>query len=296
MKLSICLINWNTRDLLRACLRSIERNPPSVPYEVIVVENASTDGSAKMVREEFPEVILIENEQNIGYAAGNNQAIRTARGEYLLLLNPDTEVYAGTLDRALAFLESHPEAGAIGARQRLPNGSIQPSVRAFPYPLLLFFEGVGLSRLFPRHRLFAGYRMGWFQYDQVQAVDQPMGTFFLVRRAVVEQVGLMDEAFPLFFNDVDWCYRIKQAGWKIYFVPEVEILHHGGQSTSQVRREAILESHRALQRFYAKHFRTRLPAPLYWLLIGAIRLSGWVRSLRVGFIESGKTKGSLGKG
>lgn len=280
MTLSICIVNWNTRDYLRACLASIGTHPPDVPYEIIVVDNASQDVSAEMVREQFPHARLIANTENVGYAAGNNQALQAAQGRFLLLLNPDTEVYEDTLNQALLFLRSHPEAGAVGALQRFPDGIIQPSVRTFPYPLLLFFEMVGLSRLFPRHPLFAGYRMGAFCYDRVQEVDQPMGTFLMVKREVIEQVGLVDEDFPLFFNDVDWCYRIKRAGWKIYFVPDVVILHHGGAGTSQIRRAAIRESHRSLELFYRKHFRERIPAPLFACITSMIRVGAWLRLLR----------------
>lgn len=277
MTLSICIVNWNTRELLRACLRSIERYPLAEPYEVIVVDNASTDGSAEMVRAEFPNVFLIANAENRGYAAGNNQALRQARGEFILLLNPDTEMHPDTLQRAIDFLRAHPEVGAIGAKQLYPNGRLQPSLRAFPTPRNLLFEVLGLAKLFPRSRLFAAYRYGWFAYDRPLEAEQPMGTFLMVRRAVVEQVGLMDEAFPLFFNDVDWCYRIKQAGWKIMFVPDVVITHHGGASTRQVRLSAIRESHRALEAFYRKHYRSRLPVWVYGAIIGLIRLSAWVR-------------------
>lgn len=270
-------MNWNTRDLLRACLQSLYRYPPDVSFEVIVVDNASEDGSAAMVRAEFPQVVLIANSENRGYAGGNNQALAQAQGAYVLLLNPDTEVFPDTLNRALAFLEAHPDAGAVGAKQFFPDGRVQASVRGFPTPANLLWEVSGLARLFPRW--LGGYRMRGFTYDRVAVVEQPMATFLMVRRAVVEQVGLMDEAFPLFFNDVDWCYRIVQAGWRIYFVPEVQILHHGGASTRQVRLSAIRESHRALEVFYRKHYRGRVNPLLYALCIGAIRVGGWVRVL-----------------
>lgn len=277
--LSICIVNWNTRELLRACLQSIYRYPLSEPFEVIVVDNASPDGSAAMVCAEFPQVVLIANTENVGYAKGNNQAFQRARGEFILLLNPDTEVLEGTLDKAVAFMRAHPEAGAIGAKQLFPDGRVQPSVRGFPTPMNLLFEVTGLARLFPRARLLNGYRMRWFPYNTLAEVDQPMATFLLTRRAVVEQVGLMDEAFPLFFNDVDWCYRIKQAGWRIYFVPEVQIIHHGGASTKQVRLHAIRESHRGLEQFYRKHYRGRINPVLYGLCIFAIRWGMYVRLL-----------------
>ena len=148
--LSICIVNWNTRELLRACLQSIYRYPPDALFEVIVVDNASSDGSADMVQAEFPQAVLIANTENLGYARGNNQAIQQAQGEYLLLLNPDTEVFPDTLNCALAFLAAHSEAGAIGAKQLFPDGRVQPSVRGFPTPANLLWEVSGLARLFPR--------------------------------------------------------------------------------------------------------------------------------------------------
>lgn len=277
--LSICIVNWNTCDLLCACLRSIYRYPPPEPFEVIVVDNASTDGSAERVRAEFPQVHLIANKENLGYARGNNQAMAQARGEFLLLLNPDTEMHPNTLAEALAFMHAHPEVGAIGAKQLFPDGTVQPSLRGFPTLRNLFYELTGLARLFPHSRRFGAYRMRWFDYNHPLAVDQPMGTFLMVRRAVWEQVGQMDESFPLFFNDVDWCYRIRQAGWKVMFVPSVVITHYGGASTRQVRLSAIRESHRALERFYRKHYRHRLPALVYGAIVLLNRLACWVRLL-----------------
>lgn len=271
--LSICIVNWNTRDLLRACLDSIYRYPPPEPFEVIVVDNASADGSADMVRTEFPQVRLIANAENCGYAHGNNQAMAQAQGEFLLLLNPDTEMHPDTLTKALVFMRSHPEVGAIGAKQLFPDGTVQLSLRGFPTPCNLFYELAGLARLFPRSPRFGGYRMRWFNYDRPLEVDQPMGTFLMVRRAVWEQIGQMDESFPLFFNDVDWCYRIHQAGWKIMFVPSVVITHHGGASTRQVRLSAIRESHRALEQFYRKHYRHRLPVFVYGVILLLNRLA-----------------------
>lgn len=150
--LSVCVVNWNTRDLLRACLQSLYRYPPSEPIEVIVVDNASADGSAAMVRAEFPQVVLIANSENLGYARGNNQAMQRAQGEFILLLNPDTEVFEDTLDNALAFMRAHPDAGAIGAKQLFPDGRVQPSVRGFPTPANLLSEVSGLARLFPKSR------------------------------------------------------------------------------------------------------------------------------------------------
>jgi len=268
--------------LLRSCLQSLRRYPLREPMEVWVLDNASCDGSAQMVQQEFPEVRLIVSDCNLGYAAGNNMLIQKAQGEYLLLLNPDTEVTEGALDTALRYMQAHPEVGALGAKLIHPDGRVQRSVRAFPEPQAVLWEYLGLARLFPRSRRFGAYRMTWFTYEQIAEVDQPMGTFLMLSRRAVEDVGLMDEQFPIFFNEVDWCYRAKARGWKIVFHPEVVIVHHGGASTRQIRPQMIWESHRSLQKFYQKHYRHRLAKPVYGWIIASISLNAWLRTLGKG--------------
>ena len=271
LTLSVCIVNWNTRDLLLGALASIFGAPPAFPFEVIVADNASSDGSAAAVSARFPDVVLIANADNKGYAEGNNQAISAAQGAYILLLNPDVILPPGALDKAVAFMEEHKDAGAIGARQIYPDGRVQRSVRGFPSPLAVLWELLGLSRLFPGSRVFGAYRMTWFDYAHVAPVDQPMGTFLLLRRETVEAVGLLDLAFPIFFNEVDWCLRCKRAGWQIYFTPDVEIVHYGGASTAQVGAAMAWESRRGLLRFYAKHYR----APWFWPFRALIALVSW---------------------
>jgi GT2 family glycosyltransferase len=252
--LSIVIVNWNTRDHLLGALESIYSAPPAFPFEVIVVDNASHDGSAEAVAGQRPQVELIANRENAGYAQGNNQAMQLACGAYVLLLNPDVTLPAGALDRAVAFMEERTDAGALGVLQRFPNGEIQRSLRGFPTPQAVLWELIGLSRLFPGSRFFSAYRMNWFHYDRVAEVDQPMGTFLLIRRKALDAVGPLDEAFPIFFNEVDWLLRSRRAGWKTYFTPDVEIVHYGGASTEQVSREMAWESRRGLLRFYKKHY------------------------------------------
>ncbi|HZO89921.1 MAG TPA: glycosyltransferase family 2 protein [Chthonomonadaceae bacterium] len=278
--LSIAIVNWNTRDLLLGALASIYDAPPAFPFEVIVVDNASSDGSAEAVAARFPQVCLIANSGNEGYARGNNQAMERARGTYILLLNPDVLLPPGGLERAVAFMEQHPEAGALGVRQVHPDGRWQRSVRGFPSPLAVLWELACLSRLFPGSRVFGAYRMTWFDYAHTAEVDQPMGTFLLLRRAVMEQVGLLDEDFPIFFNEVDWCLRCKRAGWKIYFTPDVEIVHYGGASTAQVGAAMAWESRRSLLRFYAKHYRAPWFWPLRWLIAAASWPYAWLQAHR----------------
>jgi GT2 family glycosyltransferase len=278
--LSIAIVNWNTRDYLLAALDSIYSAPPVFPFEVIVVDNASRDGSAGAAAERFPQVDLIANSENAGYARGNNQAIRQARGAYVLLLNPDVLLPAGALDRAVEFMECRPEAGALGVRQRHPDGALQRSVRGFPTPLAVLWELIGISRLFPSSRFFGSYRMRWFGYDRVAEVDQPMGTFLLLRRKALDAVGLLDEAFPIFFNEVDWLLRCRRAGWKTYFTPDVEIVHYGGASTEQVSRKMAWESRRGLLQFYRKHYGGIGHLPLRLLIASGSWLDAAVKANR----------------
>lgn len=270
--LSVAIVNWNTRDLLLDALASIYTAPPAFAFEVIVVDNASADASAASVATRYPQVELIANADNKGYAEGNNQAIERAQGAYVLLLNPDVLLPPGGLERAVAFMEQHPDAGALGVRQVHPDGKLQPSVRGFPTPLSIVWELLLVSRLLPQSHFFGAYRMTWFDYAHIAEVDQPMGTFLLIRRKAIEEVGLLDLAFPIFFNEVDWCLRCKRAGWKIFFTPEVEIVHYGGASTIQVGAAMAWESRRGLLRFYAKHYR----APWFWPLRGLIAITSWL--------------------
>lgn len=278
--LSVAIVNWNTRDLLLDALASLYDAPPSFPFEALVVDNASSDGSAGAVADRFPQVHLIANTENAGYARGNNQAMIAANGAYILLLNPDVLLPPGGLECAVAFMEQHSEAGALGVRQVHPDGKLQRSVRGFPSPMAVLWELLGLSRLMPSSRLFGAYRMTWFGYDQVAEVDQPMGTFLLIRRTAMEQVGLLDEAFPIFFNEVDWCLRCKRAGWKIYYTPDVEIIHYGGASTMQVGAAMAWESRRGLLAFYAKHYRALWFWPLRLLIAAASWPHAWLQARR----------------
>jgi len=282
MELSIVIVNWNTREHLIACLESIREHPPSGEYEIIVVDNASTDGSVEVVRESFPGVRLLPNEQNLGYAKANNQAIGASEGKYILLLNPDVRVKAGAVDALMKFAEAHSNMAAVGCRLVGSDGRVQKSCRSFPEPLGVFLEYVGLPRLIPRSKRIGTYRMTYFDYTTDAEVDQPMASCLLIPRKAWEDVGPFDEGFPIFFNDVDWCYRAKERCWQIYFTASAEVIHEGGASTRQAGRAMIRESHRALRRFYAKHYRKKLWGPVYWFICVAIELNSFVKT-RFGF-------------
>jgi GT2 family glycosyltransferase len=277
--LSIVLVNWNTRELLRACLASLRSALANSPLraEVLVVDNASADGSAAMVAEAFPEVRLIANRENRNYAGGNNQGLAESTGEFILLLNPDTEVPEGALEALCGVLRERPEAGAVAPALVYPDGRVQDSVRGFPSPRALLGELTGLARLRPGSA-WDSYRTRVPSGGEPVPVDQPMASAFLVRKAALDRIGHFDEQFPLFFNDVDLCYRLKEAGWEIMYDPRVRIVHVGGASTRQVRPRAILLSHEGLRRFYAKHYRARLPWPAYAAIVITIQGAGALRA------------------
>lgn len=279
MDLSVVIVNWNTRELLRACLSSLRAALGASPLqsEVIVVDNASSDGSARIVAEEFPEVRLEANAENSNYAAGNNQGLRLASGEFILLLNPDTVVPAGAPEALVEYLRQHPQAGLVAPALVHPDGRLQDSVRGFPTPRALAGELLRLRRLFPGSE-WASYFPRDLPSDRPVAVDQPMTSALLLRKSALEEVGPFDEQFPLFFNDVDLCYRLKQAGWEIVYDPRVRIVHHVGASTRQIPVRAILLSHEGLRRFYATHYRGRLFWPAYQAIVISILLSGWLRA------------------
>lgn len=279
---SVLIVNWNTKEHLHRCLYSLTHYVLRITPEIIVVDNASVDGSAEMVRQEFPQVRLIVNGQNIGYAAANNQAEKVTKGRYLLLLNPDTEVLPDAIAKLVSFAEAHPDAGAVAPKLVYPDGRLQPSVRSFPTPAALLFSALALDKLFAiRHSPFAAvfgrYRMTWFSYDRIAEVDQPMASALLVRREVWEQIGGMDETMPIFFNDVDFCWRLKKTGWRIYFLPDATIVHHHGASTRLLGIGKALATHRGLLSFYDKHFRPLMPLPLYGLLRTFIAVGSLLR-------------------
>ena len=278
MRLSIVIVNWNTTDLLKALIKSIRRNTPEFEYEVIVIDNASDDFNEVTFREEFPEVKLIANKQNAGYAKGNNQAFEIAYGEYILLLNPDTEVTNGAIKVLVDFMDAHKDAAAAGAKLVRPDGTIDSSLRSFPYPGAIAWEYIGLSKVFPKSRIFGSYRMTYFNYNKVTEVDQPMGSCLILSKKAIEDVGWFDENFPIFFNEVDWLYRAKEKGYKIYFTPDAVVIHHGAASTKQVNKRIMKrESHESLIRFYKKHYKGKIAAPVYYIALVCIYFSKLIR-------------------
>jgi hypothetical protein len=250
LDLSIIIVSWNTRDLLAQCLASVYAHPPSGPFEIIVVDNASSDGSAAMVRERFPDVVLLPNDHNPGFAAANNRAIAHSRGRVVMLLNPDTVVFPGALDALIEFLAANPAAGAAGSRLLNPDGSLQPSCHPAPTVTRELWRLFHLDRLKP----LALYPMAAWPVDRPRPVDAVMGAALVVRRTVIGEIGVLDDTYFMFSEEVDWCVRIRRAGWSIYWVPQSRIVHFGGQSTRQIAPAMFLQLYRAKVQYFRKHY------------------------------------------
>ena len=253
---SVVIVTYNVRGFLEQALRSVEAASAGLAVETWVVDNDSADGSAEMVRERFPDVRLIANEENVGFATANNQALREARGRYALVLNPDTILQEDTLRTLVAFMDARPDAGAVGCRILNPDGTFAPeSRRAFPTPAVAFYRISGLSKLFPKSPRFGRYNLTHLPLDEVCEVDALSGSCMMVRTEAVSdgEAGLFDEAFFMYGEDLDWCYRIQQAGWRIYYTPETQIVHYKGESTKQGDLRYVVLFYGAMLRFVEKH-------------------------------------------
>lgn len=300
LELGIVILNWNTRDLLRDCLRSVLAAQGNLAVRVCVVDNASSDGSAKMVKDEFPQITLVASDRNDGYAAGNNLGLRALgfaavpppsqrergmRGEgdtprYALLLNPDTVVPEGALAAMVAYMDAHPQCGVMGPKLVLPNGELDLACRrSFPTPEVSFYRLTGLSKLFPKSRLFGRYNMTYLDPDLETEVDSVVGACMLVRREAIAQAGLLDDGFFMYGEDLDWALRIKQHGWQVRYNPRITVLHVK-RAASRRSRKAQIAFHEAMLYFYRKHY-ARATNPLVGaLVVLGIRLNLWFTLVR----------------
>lgn len=248
MDLSIIIVNWNTKALLIQCLKSVHQKMGNGEREVFVVDNGSVDGSVKSVREKFPEVIVIQNPMNLGFAKANNQALSMSKGRYILLLNPDTHEKEGAIEALRAFMDNHPEAGVAGPQLLNSNGSKQNSIANFPSLATELLNKSLLRWFFPK--TFPGKEIKYHEPIEVESV---IGACMMVRREAMEQVGLLDEDYFLFLEETDWCYRIKRAGWKIYHHPQAEIYHFQGKSAEKDKKRAKVEYYRSRYQYFKKH-------------------------------------------
>jgi len=279
---SVIIVNYNVREFLRQSLLSLRRALAVLSAEIFVVDNASVDGSVEMVRQEFPEVKIIANHKNLGFARANNQALRQALGRFVVLLNPDTVVQENTFSAVQTFLAQHPETGIVGCKVLNPDGTLQLACRrSFPAPWVAFTRLTGLSQLFPKSRWFGRYNLTYLPEDETAEVEAVSGSFMAVRREAVEQVGMLDESFFLYGEDLDWCFRLRAAGWKIHYFPGTQIIHFKGESAKQSDLDNLRLFYQAMGQFVHKHFRHKIFSISYWLLHAAI----WARA-GIAFIDS----------
>lgn len=254
-KLSVIIVNYNVRYFLEQCLHSVRKAISGTSVEVFVVDNASVDGSVKMIREKFPEIHLIASNENMGFARANNLAMQQANGEYILLLNPDTVIESDTFSKILAFMDEHPDAGGLGVKMVDGKGKFLPeSKRGLPTPEVAFYKIFGLSRLFPHSAKFSRYHLGHLDRDKVHVVDVLSGAFMLMRRTALEKTGYLDEQFFMYGEDIDLSYRITQAGYKNYYYPGTRIIHYKGESTKKGSLNYVFVFYNAMIIFAKKHF------------------------------------------
>ncbi|HOK21934.1 MAG TPA: glycosyltransferase [Bacteroidales bacterium] len=255
MTLSVIIVNYNVKHFIEQCLLSVYDALDGIDGEVIVVDNNSVDGSVAMIKERFPQTILIANNENLGFSKANNQALKIAKGKYILLLNPDTIVEKDTFAKTIAFMEEHPDAGALGVKLVNGKGQYLPeSKRGIPTPWVSFCKMSNLIKLFPHSKIFAKYYMGHLNPDEINEVEILSGAFMLIRKDVLDQIGFLDESFFMYGEDIDLSYRILQAGYKNYYYPQTRIIHYKGESTKKGSINYIYNFYNAMLIFAQKHF------------------------------------------
>lgn len=281
MKLSIIILHYNTEELLKNCLNSLVKAGVENDWEVIIVDNCSTQLCRLYLRNLIKQVKgenlalnikMLETQKNLGFAAGNNIGIREAKGEHILLLNSDTLVYPKTIKTMINFMAENPVVGVATCRVELENGKLDPAChRGFPTPWVSFCYFSGLEKLFPKSKLFGGYHLGYLPMDKIHEIDSPSGAFYLIKKEVIEKVGLFDEDYFMYAEDLDWSYRIKNSGWKIIFVPDVKITHLKKRSgrmayNRKLRKEINRYFYETMKLFYQKHYLNKYPKILLWLV------------------------------
>lgn len=273
-KLSVIIVNYNVKAYLEQCLRAVLAALEGIPGEVFVVDNQSTDGSVEMVRERFPQVRLMANTVNVGFSRANNQAIRESRGAYVLLLNPDTVVGEDAFRKVVAFMDAHPMAGGVGVKMVDGTGRFLPeSKRGLPTPAVAFYKIIGLARLFPRSRVFGRYHLGHLPEDRTARIEILSGACMFLRRETLDRVGLLDESFFMYGEDIDLSYRITLGGYTNHYFPEVRILHYKGESTKKSSVNYVFVFYNAMAIFARKHFTRKRPDLFSTLITGSIYLS-----------------------
>ncbi|MBL7957566.1 MAG: glycosyltransferase family 2 protein, partial [Flavobacteriales bacterium] len=274
MKLSVIIVNYNVRAYLEQCLRAVFKSMEGIEGEVFVVDNQSTDGSVEMVRDRFPLVRLMANAENVGFSRANNQAIRASTGEHVLLLNPDTVVGEDVFRKVLDFLDANPSVGGLGVRMIDGTGQFLPeSKRGLPTPAVAFYKIIGLTRLFPRSRVFGRYHLGHLPEHEAAPIEILSGACMFLRRKTLDEVGLLDESFFMYGEDIDLSYRITLGGYQNWYFPQARIIHYKGESTKKSSVNYVFVFYNAMAIFAQKHFTRRRTNLLSLLITGSIYLS-----------------------
>ena len=253
LDVSIIIVSWNAKEILRACLNSLMDSTVEYAHEIIAVDNGSSDGSPEMVEKEFPHVRLIKNRYNLGFARANNIGIRASRGRYVCLINSDVIVFEDCIKNLMSFMDENPAAGMAGPKILNPDRTLQPSCRHFPSIWNNLCHAVALNHLFPRSRFFSAPFMDYWAHDTVRKVDVITGMFWMIRRQAIDEVGLLDEDFFVYGEDIDWCKRFRQGGWDIVFYPGAEAVHIGGASSSNAPFKFYIEMQKANLQYWKKH-------------------------------------------
>lgn len=283
MDLSIIIVNYNTKKLTLDCIKSIYKSKTNYQYEILVVDNNSRDDSVRVLKDTFKNIILIQNKENVGFAKANNQAMKISKGRYILLLNSDTIVRENTLDTIIKFMEENDDVGSTGCKVVLPNGELDKAChRGFPTPEASFFYMTGLAKRFPNNPKFNSYHKSYLHMDEIHEIDCLVGAFMMVRRKTIEEVGMLDETYFMYGEDIDWCYRIKKAGWKIYFNPNVSIVHYKGASSRKKPFKIVYEFYRAMFIFHKNHFASK-----YNMFINLLVYLGITLKLSLAIITNG---------
>ncbi len=287
---SVIIVNWNARAYLEQCLESLSESACCHPMEVIVVDNASSDGSTEAVVRRFPYVHLLRNSENVGFARGNNLGIAASTGRYLCLVNSDVRLLPGCIDRLIEYCENHPEVGMVGPKAFNADGTVQRTCRGTPGLWNMLCRALALDRLFPSCTVFTGYQLRHWDQGCLRPVDILGGWFWLVRRQAVKQVGLLDEDFFMYAEDMDWCKRFRQQGWQLVFVPSAQAIHYGGGSSSNAPIRFQIELYRGDLQYWVKH-RSRLAVIGFFLICCLHLLSRVIGHSLIFIIYSGQRAG-----
>lgn len=291
-QLSVIIVTHNTETLILSLMNSLFTSIKhwGKQAEVVVIDNASNDGTRTLIKKKFPKVKLIENNDNYGYAKANNQGIKIAKGTYILLLNSDVILNSDVLIKMTSYLEKSPEVGAVTCKVILPDGNIDPAChRGFPTPWASVMYFLGLENLFPKIPLFSQYHLWFKSLDTIHEIDSPSGAFYLIRKKVIDSIGLLDEKFFMYGEDLDWSYRIKKAGWKIIFNPQAQIVHlkkqSGLKSLDLKTRENTLKAfYQAMKIFYDKHYQKKYPLYIRYLIFKIIDFKKIIDLIKLKFL------------